>query len=190
MALNRRTFFETAIAAVTVGRSALAAQPAALGYFAPAEESAHARTWMCWPSNPSIYGEPAAYFESVQEALGRLAAAIAQHEPVSMLAAAKHQALAARLCGSKVTLVDIQTDDMWARDSGPVFLRSGAGKAAILDLNFNGWGGKQVHRWDRQISSSIAQLTGCAYIKSALTGEGGASNTMAMARSFSPRVAG
>jgi agmatine deiminase len=113
------------------------------------------------------------YFESVQETLGRLAAAIAEHEPVSMLVAAGNQALAARLCGPKVKLIDIQTDDMWARDSGPVFLRDHAGKVALLDLNFSGWGGKQVHQLDSQISASIAKLLGCPYFKSAVTGEGG-----------------
>jgi agmatine deiminase len=173
MTLNRRAFVGAAIAAMTAGRSALAAQPTALGYFAPAEESTHARTWMCWAATRSIYEAPMGYFESVQETLGRLAAAIAEHEPVSMLAAADNQALAARLCGPKVELVDIQTDDMWARDCGPVFLRNRTGKLALIDFNFNGWGGKQDHRLDRKISASIAKLTGCPYFKSAVTGEGG-----------------
>ena len=102
MALNRRSFVGTAIAAITLGRGTPAAQPTALGYFAPAEESPHARTWMCWPSTASIYKGPAGYFESVQETIGRLAAAIAEHEPVFMLVGSGHQALAARLCGPKV----------------------------------------------------------------------------------------
>ncbi|MSQ98546.1 MAG: agmatine deiminase family protein [Xanthomonadales bacterium] len=173
MTLNRRTFIGTAIAAMTVGRSALAAQPMAPGYFAPAEESPHARTWMCWPSTGSIYSGPAGYFESVQETLGRLALTIAEHEPVAMLVAAGNQSLAARLCGPKVELIDIQTDDMWARDSGPVFLRNQPGEVALLDLNFNGWGGKQEHRLDRKISASIAKLVSCPYFKSQVTGEGG-----------------
>ncbi len=173
MTLNRRTFVGAAIAAMTAGRAALAAQPAALGYFAPAEESTHARTWMCWASTPSIYKGPTGYFESVQETLGRLAAAIAEHEPVSMLAAADNQVLAARLCGPKVELIDIQTDDMWARDSGPVFLRDRSGEVALFDFNFNGWGGKQDHRLDSRIPASIAKLTGCRYFKSAVIGEGG-----------------
>jgi agmatine deiminase len=173
MTLSRRTFVGAAIAAMKAGRAALAAQPAALGYFAPAEESPHARTWMCWPSTRSIYKGPTGYFESVQETLGRLAAAIAEHEPVSLLAAADNQALAARLCGPRVELVDIQTDDMWARDSGPVFLRDRTGKLALFDFNFNGWGGKQDHRLDTRISASIAKRTGCRYFKSAVVGEGG-----------------
>jgi agmatine deiminase len=171
--LNRRVFMGTAVAAIVTARSALGLQPKPHGYFAPAEDSLHARTWMCWPSTPTIYGGPARYFESVQETLGRLAAAIVEHEPVSMLVQAKHQALAARLCGPKVKLVDVQTDDMWARDSGPVFLRNHEGQIAALDLNFNGWGGKQQHRLDKQVSASVAKQLGCPYFRSEITGEGG-----------------
>ena len=173
MTLNRRTFMGTMIATMASNGSTLAAQPKALGYYAPAEESPHARTWMCWPSTASIYQGPTGYFESVQEAIGRLAATIAKYEPVTMLVAAANQALAAHLCGPKVTLIDIQTDDMWARDSGPVFLRNHAGNLALLDLNFNGWGGKQVHQLDGQISASIAKLVSCPYFKAEITGEGG-----------------
>lgn len=161
------------MATVAAGRPAFGARPGPQGYFAPAEESPHIRTWMCWPSTPSIYGGPTGYFESVQETIGRLAAAIAEHEPVSMLVAARDQPLAARLCGPGVGFIDIPTDDMWARDSGPVFLRNHEGRIALLDLNFNGWGGKQQHRLDKQVSASIATLLGCPRFRSRVTGEGG-----------------
>jgi agmatine deiminase len=129
---------------------------------------------MCWPSTPSLYGRSTSYFESVQETIGRLAAAIAEHEPVTMLAAEKDQALASRLCGSKVDLLDILTDDMWARDSGPVFLRNDEGGIAVLDLNFNGWGGKQwQHQNDNRISTEIANRLGCPYFRAELVGEAG-----------------
>lgn len=173
MTLNRRTLLGTTVAAMALGRSSVAAQPVSPGYFAPAEESPHARTWMCWPSTASIYKGPSAYYESVQETIGRLATAIAEHEPVSMLVSSTHQPLAARLCGAKVNLVDIATDDMWARDSGPVFLRKSDGQVAMLDLNFSGWGGKQTHQLDTQITARLAKLLGYPCHKSALTGEGG-----------------
>ena len=142
------------------------------GFFAPAEEAPHARTWMCWPSTRAIYGEQG-YFESVQETLGRLAAAIAEQEPVTLLAAAEHHALVRRLAGPKVELLDAATDDMWARDSGPVFLTNHAGGLAALDLNFNGWGGKQEHKKDRQVPAAISKDRGCPLITSKLVGEGG-----------------
>jgi len=163
----------TAMAAAASGRAALGSQAGIDGFHAPAETAPHARTWMCWPSTPSIYGGATGYFESIQETLGRLAATIAEHEPVTLLAAAKHRALAAQLCGPRVRLLDIPTDDMWARDSGPVFLRNPGGAIAALDLNFNGWGGKQRHRNDRQVSAAIARKLRCPLVRSKLTGEGG-----------------
>ena len=86
-----------AMATAAAGRSAFGARTEATGYFAPAEEAPHARTWMCWPSTPSIYGASTGYFESVQETLGRLAAAIAEHEPVTLLAAQQQVGIGAQL---------------------------------------------------------------------------------------------
>jgi agmatine deiminase len=139
----------------------------------PAESERHARTWMAWPSTPKLYGGSGAYFESVQETLGRLAAAIAENEPVSMAAAADQHDLAARLCGPRVELVDIPTDDMWARDSAPVFVRKADGSVAAVDFHFNGWGGKQVHTRDGQLAARIAERTGTERLDAGLCGEGG-----------------
>ncbi|WP_439622484.1 agmatine deiminase family protein [Shinella sp.] len=139
----------------------------------PAESERHARTWMAWPSTPKLYGGSGDYFESVQETLGRLAAAIAENEPVTMAAPADQHDLAARLCGPRVELVDIPTDDMWARDSAPVFVRKADGSVAAIDFHFNGWGGKQVHARDGQLAARIAEQAGTERLDAGLCGEGG-----------------
>ena len=123
--------------------------------YAPAEEVPHARTWMCWPSTPTIYGGEGVYYDDVQATIGRLAAAIAEHEPVTVLAGKTLHATARAACGFKVELLDVATDDMWSRDAGPIFLNSANGTKAVLDLNFNGWGGKQDHARDRSASAAI-----------------------------------
>jgi len=133
----------------------------------------HARTWMCWAATRSIYEGSISYFEEVQETLGKLATAIAEHEPVTMLVEKKHHALAQRLCGPKVELLDVATDDMWARDSGPIFLKACDGRRALLDLNFNGWGGKQRHMNDSRVVPEIAKFLGRPRIKASIVGEGG-----------------
>ena len=140
---------------------------------APSESEPHARTWMAWPSTPAVYGGPGAYYESVQETLGRLAAAIAENEPVAMAAPAAEHELAARLCGPKVELVDIATDDMWMRDSGPVFVRAGDGAIATVDFRFNGWGDKQAHASDAGIAAKVAQHLNVPRHLAAIRGEGG-----------------
>lgn len=138
-----------------------------------AESEPHTRTWMAWPSTPDFYGGPGAYFESVQEALGRLAAAIAENEPVCMAAPAEQHALAARLCGPDVDLVDIATDDMWARDSAPVFVHTADGRVAAVDFGFNGWGAKQSHARDGKLAARIAEEAGVEHHDGGLCGEGG-----------------
>lgn len=140
---------------------------------APAEDALHARTWMCWPSTASVYGGRGAYYESVLETIGRLAAVIAEHEPVTMLADASVHPVAARLCGPRVELLDAATDDMWARDSGPVFVRTATGAKAAVDFNFNAWGDKQSHANDALVASAIARGAGCERVETHLTGEGG-----------------
>lgn len=177
--LTRRRFFQRLAvvgagigSAVLTNQEAVGLQPLYETFYAPGEEEPHARTWMCWPSTASIYGG-GAYFESTQETLGRLAANIAENEPVSMLAGVEHHPLARELCGPGVDLMDIPTDDMWARDSGPVFVRSDDGQLGAVDFNFNGWGNKQRHRLDRRVAANIAAALGCRRFESAIVGEGG-----------------
>lgn len=144
-----------------------------LQYRAPAEESPHVRTWMCWPSTPSIYGGAGAYYDDVQATLARLATAIARFEPVSLLADASLHSKIAKLCGPGVDLVDVPTDDMWARDSGPVFVKDDARGVAAVDLNFNAWGNHQAHELDARVASEIARHAGAPVLSSVVTGEGG-----------------
>ena len=55
------------------------------------------------------------------------------------------QAFRQRNVGEKaienLRIVDIDTDDTWARDHGFITL-TGDGQTALLDFRFNGWGGK------------------------------------------------
>ncbi|WP_306796721.1 agmatine deiminase family protein [Mesorhizobium sp. GbtcB19] len=136
----------------------------------PSETEPHARTWMAWPSTPAVYGGRGAYYESVQETLGRLAAAIAENEPVAMAAPAGEHELAATLCGPRVELVDIATDDMWMRDAGPVFVRAADGAIAAVDFNFNGWGDKQAHARD---AGNVARHADVIRHVATIRGEGG-----------------
>ncbi|MEM7171368.1 MAG: agmatine deiminase family protein [Pseudomonadota bacterium] len=143
------------------------------GPWLPAEDAAHRRTWMCWPSTEAIYGRTQAYFEAVQENLGRLAGTIAEREPVTLLAAKDQHELAARLCGPKVELLDAATDDMWARDTGPVFIKTAEGTSAAIDFNFNGWGGKERHSLDKGVAKAICGHLGFTPESTRLVGEGG-----------------
>ncbi len=174
--MNRRLFIGSALAfGALAGASAKTAQGNV--FYAPHEGAPHKRTWMCWPSDPLVYdvvyGRSMPYFEELQLSFGRLAAAIAEFEPVSMLADVSLHPLVRQLCGPNVELVDIPTEDMWSRDSGPVFVCNDNGEKAVVDFNFNGWGNKQHHKYDNRVASAIAERLGLPEFNTGLVGEGG-----------------
>lgn len=142
------------------------------GYFVPAEEASHERTFMQWPVSRQIYRDPE-FLEIVQQTIADIANSIAEFEPVTLLAASAHHANARRRLSAAVELWDVPTEDLWCRDAGPLFLVSDRGGLAISQLQFNGWGGKQVHTHDARIAESVAERLGIALIPTGLVGEAG-----------------
>lgn len=145
-------------------------------FMAAAEEAPHTRTWMCWPARKDIYqyaGRPAGYHDDVAATIGRLAAAISDYEPVVMCAAPEHAEAARSACGDKVEIAPIPTDDMWARDSGPVFVRSAAGQIAGVNFNFNAWGNKWDQPIDACVAGRILDHIGVLEVSASIIGEGG-----------------
>ncbi|GAA1272933.1 agmatine deiminase family protein [Kitasatospora nipponensis] len=137
----------------------------------------HARTWMSWPSRTSIWGRR--LLGGVQQDIALIARTVARFEPVVLCAPDDHSAAQARsLCGPQVTVISsIPTDDLWMRDTAPVFRRDGFGGLAAVGLNFNGWGRKQVHDDDAEVARRIAGYTGLPFVEADFVGEGGAVET-------------
>ena len=122
----------------------------------PDEAAPHARTWMAFGASRAIWG--AKLQPEVQRNLAAIALAIAKYEPVSMLVRSGDLPLAQSLMGSQVQLVPCPLDDLWVRDTGPVFVRNGLGQRAAVDFNFNGWGQKQAHAQDAKVAGFITRL--------------------------------
>jgi agmatine deiminase len=108
------------------------------GFAMPAEWGPHDGCWMIWPErsdNWRLGGKPA------QAVFAQVAAAIVEFEPVTMMVSARMwQAAAAKLPAS-VRVVEVSTNDAWARDVGCSFLVNDAGELAGVDWPFNAWGG-------------------------------------------------
>ncbi|MFI2185154.1 agmatine deiminase family protein [Streptomyces sioyaensis] len=156
-----RTDHAVTAAARTVGRRRL-----------PEETHPHAATYMAWPTR-QIWGPAAA---GVRDDIARIARAIAEFEPVTLLANERDVQAAQRACGFGVEVLPIPVDDLWMRDSGPVFVLGPDGVAGV-DLNFNGWGNKQEHGRDRHVSRAVLGHEGITRIKAPITAEGGALET-------------
>ena len=148
-----------------------AATPSGQGWYAPADHRAHSRTWMAWPARRDVWGD---VLRSVRSDVARVARAIADYEPVSMVARPDQAAGAAAACGPRVDIVQLVNDDLWMRDMGPIFLVNDRGDLAGLDLNFNGWGNKQVHRNDAKIAGEVLRLLGVPRFVAPFVSEGGA----------------
>jgi agmatine deiminase len=180
--MNRRKIAMTLAAAAgfAYGRGgsaeSVAAGDDAQGFRMPNEGEPHARTWMGFTSSSSIWGSD---LGAVQQDLMRIANAIAFFEPVSMLVNASAMARAERLRSaasraSRIQLVNASLDDLWLRDTGPVFVRRmGQRDLRAVDFNFNGWGGKQAHARDATVAAAVAGRATVPVVKSSLVLEGG-----------------
>lgn len=169
--MQRRSFLAGTAA---LGMSAGAGQAVGSieGYWMPEESEPHARTFMQWPVHRRVHPD-SVFLDMLQDAIANVANTISEFEPVVMLMAAQHEARARRKLGKQVEIWPIATDDLWCRDSGPVFVRNKAGNLAVMTLNFNGWGNKQPHRNDAAIAGKIAARLGLPLLDSRVVGEAG-----------------
>lgn len=165
--LSRRTFLSASAAALTLGGPAMATQPL---HVRP-EEGPHEATLMMWPVSRKVHPDPL-FLDMLQETIADIANAISDFEPVIMLAAPSGHAQAKRRLSRKITLWDIPTEDLWARDAGPLIAHRGDARV-VSHLKFNGWGGKQVHARDGQIARAVAERFGFDLVDSGLWGEAG-----------------
>lgn len=151
--------------------AAAAARPAGRRRL-PEETHPHAATYMAWPTR-EIWGPDVT---GVRDDIARIARAIAEFEPVTLLANEREATAARRACGSGVEVLPSPVDDQWMRDSGPVFVLGPEGVAGV-DLNFNGWGKKQEHGRDRHVARSVLAHERLTRVTAPITAEGGAVET-------------
>ncbi|WP_414167511.1 agmatine deiminase family protein [Streptoverticillium reticulum] len=138
-----------------------------------AEWESHTRTFMSWPALESVWGDQ---LPSVREDIARVARAVAEYEPVVLMARPEHQAAAQRACGSQVEVIPLMVDDLWARDTVPLFVED-SGAVLGVDLNFSGWGNKQEHANDAQAGHLLLGKYDIPRAKAQLVAEGGSFET-------------
>lgn len=142
------------------------------GFFVPAEEDRHERTFMQWPVNRRVHPDKW-FLEDLQRTIAEIANTISDFEPVVMLMAEDHRRSARQLLSQDVQIWDVPTDDLWCRDAGPLFAINETGALAVSGIRFNGWGDKQVHDKDELVARRVADLLGLTVYESGLTGEPG-----------------
>jgi len=137
----------------------------------PAEWDAHACTWMAWPCDNDLWvGELA----GVRNEFAVFVRAVAAREPVHLLVqdAEAEEDARARLDGADVRLHRYDYDDVWLRDSGPIFIARG-NELRLLDWEFNGWGQKYTPTRDNGVPRFVADLLQTDPIATGVVLEGG-----------------
>ena len=114
--------------------------PSQDGFYMPGEYEPHRGTIMIWPERPGSwpYGAKAA-----RKAFKEIIKTIAESEEVFVAASpsAIDSAKEALAGIENVTIFEAETDDAWARDVAPTFVRNAEGKVRAINWSFNAWGG-------------------------------------------------
>lgn len=154
----------------------LTSTPRRDGFRMPGEFEPHAGTWMIWPERPDNWRLGA---KPAQEAFTAVAAAIAASEPVSVGAsAAQYENARARLPGA-IRVVELSSNDAWARDTGPTGVVDGRGRVRGVDWTFNAWGGLDgglYFPWDQDdlVARKLLEIEGLDRYRAPFVLEGGA----------------
>lgn len=144
---------------------------AAPRWYMPGEHLPHSRSFVAFGAQSAIWED---WTADVQGCIARIAKAIAQYEPVTVLCRPAELALAKRKCGTQnTTFLVTALDDIWVRDSGANFAVDDVDGLYAVDFNFSGWGGKQQHSNDAEVAGLMSENSDASYVRSQLTGEGG-----------------
>lgn len=170
--INRRDFVKWSLMGLLVNSPMTYSMNRTARHTVPAEEGPHELTFMQWPVSRQVHPDRA-FLRLLQDRIAAIANIIGEFEPVIMLGASEHHGAMRRKLSSNVELWNVPTDDLWCRDSGPLFALDENGDRLISHIRFNGWGGKQVHGNDGAIVEKVADVLQVPIVDSGLWGEAG-----------------
>lgn len=119
---RRRLIAGSAAICATSTLGGMALSKTASGLIVPPEEDRHERTFMQWPVNRKVHPEKA-FLDILQKTIADIANTIVEFEHVTILVAKEDQKRAKTLISNKIEIWNIPTEDLWCRDSGPLFAK-------------------------------------------------------------------
>ena len=125
----------------------------------PAEWARQTCVLLTWPRED---GDFSGDYAAVEQNFIEIAQAIARFQPVWINREREPDRLRQRLLAAgvpepRLKIFVVPSDDVWARDHGPITVQRD-GKPVHLDFTFNGWGGKFEAARDNQITRRLASL--------------------------------
>ncbi|GKU77237.1 agmatine deiminase [Paenibacillus sp. L3-i20] len=133
-------------------------------YTMPEESSKHEGTWLQWPHNYT-YGE--GHKENLEMIWIEMTAALSEGENVHIIAYNKYEQnyiydllYDEGIDMDKIDFYIVPTDDVWARDTAPIFVYDKNNNMKLMDWGFNGWGKKTPYKKDAAISKKLSKQLG------------------------------
>jgi agmatine deiminase len=149
-------------------------------YTMPEESEPHEGTWLQWPHE---YQYGVDFRDRLDPTWLAMTKALVTSEKVHLIAYDEtEKARITRLLASEKVPMDnidfkiYKTDDFWARDNGPIYVKDKSGNLIIEDWGFNAWGKKAKFSNCNAIPSKIAMEQGktAIDINEIMVNEGGA----------------
>ena len=169
--MKRRTFIKGVASMAILPLSACAQSAPVASFRMPEESEPHAATWMAFGATTQAWGTEGSYGISrkfARQDLMRIAVNLTRFEPVKMLVSKSDMREATAMLSqaqvdldapqmSKVELIECNVDDLWMRDTGPVFVTDAQGKQHGVNFNFNGWGQENTGAkgWARDLDKAM-----------------------------------
>lgn len=138
----------------------------------PAEWSPHRATWAAWPSHVDQWFE---HYLPARDEIIPMIKMLAKGERIKLLATGDEAVNDARLYFEQdhVDVIHAAFSHLWMRDLGPFFIKDKHGPL-VLCPQFNGWGKREVAKYDDEVSGFIARASGLRLKHIDLCVEGGA----------------
>jgi agmatine deiminase len=146
----------------------------------PAEWEPHRATWLAWPHNPDTWP---GHLEAARAEYAEIVRALQGRERVELVVSDDAAEAGVRRALARVGVDPdrgirfhhFPTNDVWLRDSAPLFVEDAAGSRLALDFGFDAWGGKYPP-WDLDaaLGARIARATGAPCEAPGFVLEGGA----------------
>ena len=149
-------------------------------YIMPPETEQHEGTWLQWPHQYE-YGNQ--YRNRLDTTWVAMTQALVDGENVHIIAynSTEQARITDLLTNAGISLSNVdfflfQTNDVWVRDNGPIFVKDVNGDLKIEDWGFNGWGGDYNFNLDNPIPMSVATAIGLPVVNldTTMIAEGGA----------------
>lgn len=130
-------------------------------YHMPAEDLPHEGTWLIWPHR---YTYGVEYQRELEDIWVQMAGALHTDERVHIIAYSKEEQVHierlltdAAVDMKQIDFLITKSDDVWVRDTGPIFLLDGNNKMVIADFGFDGWGKKVSYENDDKIPKEVGK---------------------------------